>query len=205
MYQMNECWREYYTELDPDKRRELYQAITEGQEDDGANALRKKLMDLRHTDPRNSSHKVDNFLWNMVILPGYLRPMYFIKAVGEREIKGVIRDLGLDNAAEWDETKCGAAYWEYRNAAARYLTTCQGPSYAKKLFGTMHSSDEEKLAKTARDFYNMTVTVPAKYGKEKEFEIFISALQDTFRHSSPDAERAWRAAVATKGAKKGFF
>lgn len=204
MYQIGECWKEFYRELDPDRRRELYQTIVKENEDDGANALRKELMDLRYTDPRDSSRKVDTFLWNMVILPGYMRPMYFIKAMGEREIKGIIRDLGIEKAQEWDETKRAAAYWEFRNAAARYLTTCEGPSYAKKLFGTMQSTSEEKLIKTARDFYSMTVLVPVKYGKEKELELFISAMKDAFLAYSPDSARLWRE-METGQNSKGFL
>ena len=204
MYQIGECWKEFYRELDPDRRRELYKTAVQENEDDGANAFREELMELRYTDPRDSSHKVDNFLWNMVILPGYMRPMYFIKAIGEREIKGVIRELGLENAEDWDETKRSAAYWEYRNTAARYLSTCEGPSYAKKLFGTMHSSAEEKLAKTTKDFYSMAVLVPAKYGVEKELELFIRALKDAFLAYSPDAARLWRA-METGQNSKGFF
>ena len=204
MYQIGECWKEFYKELEPDRRKELYKTAVQESEDDGANSLRKELMEMRYTDPRDSSRKVDNFLWNMVILPGYMRPMYFIKAIGEREIKGIIRDLGLEDAQEWDESKRAAAYWEYRNTAARYLTTCEGPSYAKKLFGTMHSTDEEKLAKTAKDFYSMAVLVPAKYGVEKELELFIRALKDAFLAYSPDAPGLWRA-METGQSSKGFF
>ena len=204
MYQIGECWKEFYKELDPDRRRELYKTAVQENEDDGANAFREELMELRYTDPRDSSHKVDNFLWKIVILPGYMRPMYFSKAIGEREIKGVIRELGLENAEDWDETKRSAAYWEYRNTAARYLSTCEGPSYAKKLFGTMHSTDEEKLAKTAKDFYSMAVLVPAKYGAEKELELFIRALKDAFLAYSPDAPGLWRA-METGQNSKGFF
>ena len=204
MYQIGECWKEFYRELDPDRRRELYKTAVQESEDDGANALRKELMELRYTDPRDSSRKVDKFLWNMVILPGCMRPMYFIKAIGEREIKGIIRDLGLEDAQGWDEPKRAAAYWEYRNTAARYLTTCEGPSYAKKLFGTMHSTVEEKLAKTAKDFYSMAVLVPAKYGAEKEMELFIRALKDAFLAYSPDAPGLWRA-METGQNSKGFF
>lgn len=191
MYLENESWKAFYEELDPDKRRAIYEESLKSREDDGANGLRGELLRLRYTDPRNPGHKVDNFLWQMVILPGYLRPIYFIKAVGEREIRGIIRDLGLEGAGEWDEAKRQAAYWEYRNAAERYLSTCTGPNYAKKLFGMMASSDEEKLAKTARDFYSMAVTVPEKYGREKEMELFTTALKDAFVTSSADAERAW--------------
>ena len=52
--------------------------------------------------------------------------------------------------------------------------------------------NEEKLKKTAKDFYSMTVTVPAKYGREEEMELFTQALKDTFLSSSSAAKRAWR-------------
>ncbi len=191
MYPEIECWKEFYEELDPDKRKALYEEGLKKQEDDGANAFRAELMKLRYTDPRNPAHRVDNFLWQMVILPGFLRPIYFFKPVGEREVSAVIRELGLEGAEDWDEAKRSAAYWEYRNTADRYLSTCTGPGYAKKFFGVMASSDEEKLAKTARDFYSMAVTVPEKYGREKELELFTRALKDAFTTSSSDAERAW--------------
>ena len=191
MYPEIESWKEFYEEMDPDRRKAIYEVNLKNLEDDGANALRGELIDLRYTDPRDPKHRVDNFLWQMVILPGFLRPIYFIKAVGEREIRGIIRDLGLSGAGDWDEAKRHAAYWEYRNAADRYLSTCTGPGYAKKLFGMMASSDEEKLARTARDLYSMAVTVPEKYGRQKELELFTSALKDSFITSSSDAERAW--------------
>lgn len=191
MYTEFEAWKEFYEELDPDKRKALYETGLKDLEDDGANALRGELLGLRYTDPRDPKHRVDNFLWQMVILPGFLRPIYFFKPVGEREVRAVIRELGLEKAGDWSEEEKKAAYWEYRNCADRYLSTCTGPNYAKKLFGMMASSDEEKLARTARDFYSMAVTVPEKYGKEKELELFTSALKDAFVTSSSDAERAW--------------
>ena len=100
MHQIDECWKEFYKELDPDKRLELYRTIVQENEDDGANALRKELMDLRYTDPRDSSRKIDKFLWDMVILPGFVRSIFFTKARGAREIKEIIRELGLTNAQE---------------------------------------------------------------------------------------------------------
>ncbi len=202
MYLENACWMEFYRELDPDRRRDLYEEIARENEDDGANAFRRELMELRYTDPKDPRHRVDNFLWQMVILPGYLRPMYLIRAVGEREIRKIVTDLGLDGAGDWDDVKRSAAYWEFRNAADRYLSTCTGPGYAKKVFGIMQSTDEEKLNKTAKDFYSMTVTVPAKYGREEELEIFIAALQDSFLASSRDAGKAWNMAK-NLGRKKG--
>ena len=102
-----------------------------------------------------------------------------------------MRELVLENAQDWDEAKRAAAYWEYRNAAKRYLATCNSPNYGKKLFGIMQSTDEEKLAKTARDFYATIVTVPAKYEREEEMELFTRALKDEFLSSSPEARRAW--------------
>ena len=204
MHQIDECGKEFDKKVDPDKSVDLYRTMAQENEDDGANALRRELMDLRYTDTRDSSRKIDTFPWDMVILPGFVRSIFFTKARGVREIKEIIRDLGLTNAREWDETKRAAAYWEFRNAATRYLTTCEGPDYAKKLFGTMQSTDEEKLTKTTRDFYSMTVLVPAKFGKEIEMELFTSAVRDAFFSYYPDAASAWRAAETGQNSK-GFW
>ena len=91
MYPEIESWKEFYEELDPDKRKALYEGGLKEKEDDGANGLRGEFLELRYTDPRDPKHRVDNFLWQMVILPGFLRPIYFIRALGEREIKGIIQ------------------------------------------------------------------------------------------------------------------
>ena len=202
MYQIADSWRAFYEELDPDRRKALYEEAIQEQDDDGANDFRKELIELRYIDPKKNGRLVDNFIWNIVILPGYLRPMYLIKAIGAREILQVIRELGLDKVETWDESKRAAAYWEYRNAAARYLSTCNGPNYAKKAFGLMQSNDAEKLNKTARDFYCMTVAVPEKYGKEKEMVLFTSALKDEFMSSSYAAKGAWIEAEARLKGRK---
>ncbi|MCR5294484.1 MAG: hypothetical protein K6E30_04835 [Lachnospiraceae bacterium] len=194
MYAENENWKPYYEEMDPEERKKLYEAIAGETEDDGAGAFRQELLQRRYADPKNPQRTVDNFLWNILILPGFLRPAFFIKPLAAREVKGVIRELLLEGAESFDEAKRSAAYWEYRNAARRYIATCHGPKYAKKVFGIMESNDEEKLTKTARDFIKMTVTIPKKFGLVREMEIFTDALKDEFLSTSPEAARAYRKA-----------
>lgn len=202
MYQLDEDWKPFYEETDYDRRRALYEEAARGRADDGLNAFREELMALRYTDPKNSGRKVDNFIWNILILPGYLRPRYLIKALGIREIEQIIQELGLTDACSWDDARRAAAYWEYRNAAKLYLTTCAGPNYARKAFGIMQSDETEKLNKTARDFYCMTVMVPDKYGKTKEMELFSGAMKDEFMSSAYGAKGAWiEAEAGLKGRK----
>ena len=191
MYRLKEDWREFYEETDPDRRRELFETLAMEAEDDGANAYRKEFLDLRHTDPKDKNRKVDRFLWNIVNLPVYLGQKYLFRSGIERDGRRIIRELGLEHASEKKKKKRAAAYWEYRNAAARYLATCEDAGYARRFFGTMSSSKEEKLARTASDLYSITVTLPAKFGREKEMEIFIRAMQDAFLSYSKDAEKAW--------------
>lgn len=194
MYLENENWKAYYDEMDPEQRKALFETLTAENEDDGANAFRQELYAKRYQDPKDPKHLVDNFLWNILILPGFLRPTYFIKPLAVREVKGVIRELLLEGAENFDDAKQSAAYWEFRNAARRYIATCNGPKYAKKAFGIMESSVEEKLTKTAKDFYKMTVTVPQKFGLEQEMRIFTDALKDEFLSTSLEAARAYRKA-----------
>ena len=59
-YLENEAWRPYYQELDEEKRWKLYEETVNSTEDDGANALRKKLYEKRYTNPKKPGKKTDN-------------------------------------------------------------------------------------------------------------------------------------------------
>ena len=127
MYSENETLKPYYDELEPEKRRELFEKLTAEAEADGANAFRRELFAKRHTDPKDENHKVDRFLWHIIILPSYLKSASFLNFITRKEIRGMLSELLLENAADFTGEERSAAYWEYRNAAKRYISTCNGP------------------------------------------------------------------------------
>ncbi len=75
-YMQSDLWNDYYAELEPSKRRQMFPEILEQVEDDGLGQLRKDLFDLRHTDPKDPSNEVDLFLWEIVVLPAYKDSMF---------------------------------------------------------------------------------------------------------------------------------
>ena len=198
MYSENETLKPYYDELEPEKRRELFEELTAEAEDDGANAFRRELFAKRHTDPKDETKEVDRFLWHIIILPSYQRSASFLSFITRKEIRSMLSALLLENAEQFTGEERSAAYWEYRNAAKRYISTCNGPQYAKKAFGLIESTDEEKLAKTAEDFYKMTVVVPRTFNLVGEMQILTDALRDEFLAVSPEAAEAYRRLVKEK-------
>ena len=179
-YITNEDWNEYYEEIDPAKRKEIYDRVVSECDDDGANELRGRLFEIRHKPPKNAIKDVDNGIWHMIMMPANNKIQYKIAPWTKSDIQKALTELGVADIDKSDEVSVSAVYWEIRNIARRYYSTCGGPKYARKLFGIMSSNDEEKLNKTAGDVWAMTVGVPRHYKLEDEMEIFCDAVKDEF-------------------------
>ncbi|MGX8714862.1 MAG: DUF6553 family protein, partial [Lachnospiraceae bacterium] len=75
-YYINSAWNYFYKEIKEDKRRVLLDVVSSQIPDDGANAYRKSLLDIRYTDPKVKDRPVDNFLKQLVNV------MYTSKTIG---------------------------------------------------------------------------------------------------------------------------
>ncbi len=197
-YILNEAWSEFYSEVDPAKRREILEKITEEAEDDGANELRASLLKTRHLPPKNAVRDVDNGIWHMIVVPSNLKLQYRLTPGTKGEIKKSMRELGVEAVDKNDPVAVSAVYWEIRNIAKRYFTTCNGPKYARKYFGILQSSDEEKLKKTAEDVWACAEGVPEHYGLVDEMRIFSDAVRDAFFDYYEDGEKFYDLVVAEK-------
>ena len=200
-YIENEAWKEFYSEIDPTKRRELFETIVETAEDDGANDLRKKLLDDRHKPPKNAVRDVDNGIWHMIVVPSNLKLQYKLTPGTKKEILKSMRELGALEVDRSDAVKVSAVYWEIRNVAKRYFTTCNGPKYARKYFGIMQSSDDEKLKKTAEDVWACAVGVPEHYKLADEMVIFSDAVRDAFFDFYENGRQVYEQVVRDKVSK----
>lgn len=187
-YLQDDIWKEYYEEIDPQKRSELFRKLSEKDGDDEKNTLRKKLFDLRHTNPKKPEKRVDLGVWQMVVMPSHLKGIFTFRGATIKQIKESMTVMGVGERRPGGEMVDSLIYWEIRNTAKRYLATCTGPKYARKLFGVMASSDEEKLVKTARDIWMMTAGVPKKFCMEEEMKIFCDAVKDEFFDLSEQAK-----------------
>ena len=185
-YMQSDLWNDYYAELEPSKRRQMFPEILEQVEDDGLGQLRKDLFDLRHTDPKDPSNEVDLFLWEIVVLPAYKDSMF--KKLARKQMARTMHNLGFNLAEQYGEKGKTALYWEFRNTAERFLMTCRSSSYGKKFFGFIATDDKDRQLKCTRDIWMMTSLVPRKMGMEKELEVLTEALKDAFFLSDPEAQ-----------------
>ena len=199
-YMQSDLWNDYYAELEPSKRRQMFPEILAQVEDDGLGQLRKDLFDLRHTDPKDPSNEVDLFLWEIVVLPAYKDSMF--KKLAKKQMDRTMHNLGFDLAEKYGEKGKTALYWEFRNTAERFLMTCRSSSYGKKFFGFIATDDKDRQLKCTRDIWMMTSLVPRRMGMEKELEVLTEALKDAFFLSDPEAQERYENLEKSEAAQK---
>lgn len=190
-----EIWDIYYRETDPERRKELLSDGSGDEPGNDRNALRRSLWNLRYTDPKAEGHRVDRLLWQFVNIlciyrmsgPGFLRKN------GEKEIREAIKTMGFQEASSLGEEGYEELYREFRNAARRYFTVCNGDkSYRKKYFGIVPISGAECSEKLARDAWRLSVGVEERFHLESELTLLSKAVKDEFFAFAPDdAQRLW--------------
>ncbi|MDD2213822.1 MAG: hypothetical protein PHR21_04695 [Oscillospiraceae bacterium] len=187
MYELSSQWLQFYQELSPAARRQLFETLQINEPDDGANELRLKLLKTRYQDPRHPEHEVDNLLWQCLNLPYlYKRGRYFKKSAA-KEVTKTFRELSLNEALSYGEAGEKAVYWEVRNAVRRYFSTCQGEHYRRKVFGVMRASEEERQNQILKDAWQMSYGLAHRLGLEAETALFCQAVRDEYATLSADA------------------
>jgi hypothetical protein len=174
-------WVPYYAELEPGKRLEILNSLTEDDSD-----FRHVLYRERYQDAKHPSRSVDNWLWKCVYLPGLYRRGFF-KGAARREMLATLSELHLpwDNLNDEDRA---ALYWEFRNTARRYLSTCRSDGYGNSFFGLKRASEEEKKQRACRDIWTMSRGVALCHGLESEMLPWCRALRDELDEAGLDYE-----------------
>ena len=180
MYEQSARWNAFYQELEPKKRLAMFDELQMTEADDGANEFRKKLLEERYTDPKEPHREVDRFLWQCLNLPYLYRSAKLLSFGSKKEAQKTVDALLLPQAAQYGEAGERALYWEIRNAAKRYFSTCSGKSYRRKFFGLMSASEEEQVYQTCRDAWEMSYGVARKVGLEDEMAVFCQAVRDEY-------------------------
>lgn len=190
-YEESAIWKDYYNETDPKKRQALFDTISSENEDDGANALRKKLFDNRHYDKKKSVKDIDRGMWQFLSMMVNINSPVRSPKAAKKEIDEAMKILGLNEKEAETEPGRSAVYWEIRNLTKRYLKTCTDPGYGRKLFGIMNSSEEEKLEKTVEEIYLLARQIPKRYAMQEELTLFTGALEDEFLSWSDEAKEGY--------------
>ncbi len=189
MYELNPNWQKYYENLEPEERGRILEEIIACEEDDGANDFRRQLYKERYTDPKDEKRSVDNFLWKCVFLPGLYRKRRFLFGNVKKECVRTAEEMHLLELERLSEAEKNALYWEFRNAVGRYLMTCQGDRYGKRLFGMKSASKDQKQISACEDVWMMSRGIARTSGLENEMRIFCDAAHDELMSWFPQGEQ----------------
>lgn len=189
MYEQSSRWNEYYRELEPKRRREQLDLLCMTEPDDGANAYRIKLYKARYVDEKQPGREVDRFLFNCLSFSQLWQSAKLFKRHARKETLEALRDMLWDEAAEYGEAGERALYWEIRNTAARYLSTCDGAGYNRRLFGMIASGDESRADRICQDVWRMTDGLAERVGLQSELKLWNRAVQDAYFMSDGGARK----------------
>ena len=187
MLEQSEKWDAYYRELDPGKRRTMLDALCASEPDDGANAYRKILFEARHVDAKTPGREVDRMLFMCVYFMQLYRTARMLKSSAVKEILQYLREMRFDAAGQYGKAGEKALYWEIRNAAARYLSTCLSQSYNRGLFGLTPSRDAGRQARILQDVWQMSEGLSRRTGLTRELALWDQAVLDAYSLTGEDA------------------
>lgn len=183
-YEPIAVWADYFVALDPQERLTVYNETAA--EDDPLAAFLARLYDVRYHDPRRPGQSVDTWLWKFVYLPGLYQKRRVSKRAFHTEVERTLSDLLLDKPHTAAERL--ALYWEYRNAARRFLSTCLGKRYGSRLFGLKEASLAEKKEKASAELWMASRGIARAAGKEQEMSLFCDAVRDELAAFYPNYE-----------------
>ena len=187
MYEQSGRWNAFYAEMNPVRRREMMEELFTTEPDDGANRYRRFLFNVRHGDGKKKSGELDKFLFQFVNLVQIYRSSKFFRKSAKREVEKLMRELMWKDAALYGEAGERALYWEMRNAATRYLKTCESSGYNRALFGMMASGEDGRKDRICREIWQITTGLSTRTGLDEELLVWRRAVTDAYIASDSGA------------------
>lgn len=167
---------DYYRELSPAERKLRLEAFEN--QDEKVTEFCRELYKRRHTDPKHPEKTVDFLLWKLAYLPGLYAKKWLFGGQVKREAAATVEELGLENPDKYSDIEQTLIYLEFRNAAKRYLSTCESDGYANGFFGLKKSTPEDKKVKAAEDIWSSSRWLAIRSGETDRLEIWCLALRD---------------------------
>lgn len=175
MYEQPAKWNECYSELDPKKRREMLETLCMTEPDDGANEYRLRLYKVRHIDEK-SGREVDRFLFQCVNFIYLYNSSRLFRRSAEKEIRRTFKELLFEEASIYGEAGERALYWEIRNTALRYLSTCNAPGYNRAFFGLVRSNESGRKERICKDIWRMSRGLAQRVGLKDYMRVWNDAV-----------------------------
>ena len=191
-YSINSAWTYYYKEIKEDKRRVLLDVVSSQIPDDGANAYRKSLLEIRYTDPKIKDRPVDNFLKQLVNVMYTSKTIGLFKGPKKKELRKELEVLQIPQALAAGGIQETALYWELRNAVSLYLDTCLDSDY-HNFMGFRKMGDAARVRQICSDIWEMSDGIAFKLEDQSpELEFLRKAVKDTYFALDPEAEQLFK-------------
>ena len=163
----------YFAEIKSQRRLELLDSIHVQEKLDEYDS--KFLRVLYHE--RYSGGDKDIWLWRALCLQMlYNRgnPLIFKKS-RPREINAILDELHMNDDTPSHEN---LLYWEYRNVARLYLSTCRASGYASSFMGFRQASDDEKILRACQDIWQMSEGIARRDNLQDKMQLWCGAFRD---------------------------
>ena len=170
-------YENFYNEIEPAKRLEILDSLPDNED----SRIMREIYNDRFSDHEGKKRKnVDWWLWRCVCLQILCNRGKLFRKSRDREVLKIINELHTD-----DESRKNFFYWEYRNTAKRYLSTCKSGDYASSFMGFRRASEEEKIYRACLDIWQMSAGVAKSSGLTGKMQNWIDALRDELMIYSP--------------------
>ncbi len=163
---------DFYNEIDPKKRFAILDSMPESSD----SQIMLEIYNDRFSDHEGKGRKnIDWWLWRCVCLQILCNRGKLFKKSRDKEVLSIINELHTDCE---EEPRKRFLYYEYRNTAKRYLSTCKSADYASSFLGFKRASEEEKIWRACLDIWQMSAGVAKSSGLTDKMQNWIDALRD---------------------------
>ena len=181
MYEIHESLTKYFAELDPKRRLEILDSLSDGEGVDSG--FLHELYHDRYSDHENRGRKnVDWWLWRCICLQQLYNKGGFFRKFRKREVNAILEELRTNDT---DPQHRAYLYHEYRNTAGRYLSTCKSGNYASRFMGFRQASDDEKALRACGDIWEMSRGIARSEGVEERMQVWCEAFRDEVLEYDP--------------------
>ena len=161
----HDAWASFYAELDPEKRKTIFNSLADPENE--LDNFRRMLCMQRYCDLKHPDRKVDTWLWRCGYLPGLYQSRWAVGNPMRWEMRETLRELHLESPERLSEPEREALYLEFRNAARRYIASCE-----------KRSSSVRTKRRICRDIWEMSRGVAHAAGAEAQMKLWCDALYD---------------------------
>ena len=177
--------RRYERELDPVKRKEILDTLTEA--DDPLLIQRRVVFEKRFgKTPSKDGQYADGFMRVLVELLQMRNINADMFGTGKKSVLRTLKGLCAEEALSCSAEESALYRAEWDNVIRRYFDTCLKPGYRRKLFGTMEPTEKERSAHIRADAWNISFGLAQRLELQQEMAFLCEAMEKAYTAFAPD-------------------